>query len=68
MPPAHPTGRTALNAGSPADTVSEHVARTWFIGANPWLDYDTPANAIREDRLTEVNRAAQALIDDAFSG
>nr|WP_280680152.1 hypothetical protein [Cryobacterium sp. CG_9.6] len=51
-----------------AEVEGEHVARVWFIGANPWLDYDTPANAIREDRLKEVNRAAQALIDDAFSG
>lgn len=46
----------------------EHVARMWFIGANSWLDYDTPVNAIREDRLNEVSRAAQALIDDSFSG
>lgn len=46
----------------------EHVARVWFIGANPWLDYDTPVNAIREDRLKDVARAAQALIDDSFSG
>jgi hypothetical protein len=27
----------------------EHVARAWFIGANPWLGYDTPIMAIRED-------------------
>lgn len=46
----------------------DHVARVWFIGANPWLDYDTPVNAIREDRLKEVGHAAQALVDDAFSG
>lgn len=51
-----------------ADAEGEHVARVWFIGASPWLDYDTPINAIREDRLKEVNRAAQALIDDSFSG
>lgn len=50
------------------DAEGEHVARVWFIGANPWLDYDTPINAIREDRLKEVNRAAQALIDDSFNG
>jgi len=25
-------------------------------------------NAIREDRLKEVGRAAQALVDDTFSG
>lgn len=46
----------------------EHVARVWFIGANPWLDYDTPVNAIREGRLPEVAAAAQALVDDSFSG
>ncbi|WP_458040529.1 MULTISPECIES: hypothetical protein [Bacteria] len=46
----------------------EHVARVWFIGANPWLEYDTPANAIREDRLKDVAVAAQALVDDSFSG
>lgn len=46
----------------------EHVARVWFIGASPWLGYDTPANAIREGRYAEVSAAAQALVDDAFSG
>ncbi|HEY5221591.1 MAG TPA: hypothetical protein VIJ18_00860 [Microbacteriaceae bacterium] len=46
----------------------EHVARVWFIGANPWLGYDTPITAIREGRFKDVNIAAQALIDDAFSG
>ncbi|WP_022873120.1 hypothetical protein [Nesterenkonia alba] len=46
----------------------EHVARVWFIGANPWLGYDTPINAIREGRLPEVAAAAQALVDDSFSG
>lgn len=51
-----------------SDVEGEHVARVWFIGANPWLDYDTPVNAIREDRLKEVARAAQALVDDSFSG
>lgn len=51
-----------------AEAEGEHVARVWFIGANPWLEYDTPVNAIREGRLKEVGRAAQALIDDAFSG
>ena len=50
------------------DVEGEHVARVWFIGANPWLEYDTPINAIREGRLREVSHAAQALIDDSFSG
>ena len=51
-----------------AEAEGEHVARVWFIGANPWLEYDTPVNAIREDRLKEVSHAAQALVDDAFNG
>jgi hypothetical protein len=51
-----------------AEAEGEHVARVWFIGANPWLEYDTPVNAIREDRLKQVGRAAQALVDDTFSG
>lgn len=51
-----------------AEAEGEHVARVWFIGANPWLDYDTPIMAIREDRLKDVGNAAQTLIDDSFSG
>lgn len=51
-----------------ADAEGEHVARVWFIGANPWLKYDTPVNSIREGRFREVGHAAQALIDDSFSG
>lgn len=46
----------------------EHVARVWFIGANPWLGYDTPVNAIRQGRFKDVANAAQALVDDSFSG
>jgi len=51
-----------------AEAEGEHVARVWFIGANPWLGYDTPIMAIREDRLKDVGNAAQAMIDDNFSG
>lgn len=51
-----------------SDAEGEHVARVWFIGANPWLDYDTPVNAIRENHLKEVAAAAQSLVDDSFSG
>ena len=46
----------------------EHVARVWFIGANPLLDYDTPINAIREGHLKQVSIAADALVNDTFSG
>ena len=51
-----------------AEAESEDLARVWFIGANPWLDYETPVMAIRSDRLKDVSRAAQALIDDSFGG
>jgi len=51
-----------------AEAEGEHVARLWFIGANPWLDNDTPVNAIREGRYKGVSNAAQALVDDTFSG
>ncbi len=30
----------------------EHVARAWFIGANPWLGYETPVTASRERSLS----------------
>jgi hypothetical protein len=51
-----------------AEAEGEHVARAWFIGANPWLDYDTPVTAIREDRFKDAAKAVQAVIDDSFSG
>lgn len=50
-----------------AEAEGEHVARAWFIGANPWLEYDTPVTAIREDRFKDAGRAAQAVLDDSFS-
>lgn len=51
-----------------SDAEGEHVARVWFIGANPWLDYETPVLAIREGRYREVSAAAHALVDDSYSG
>lgn len=51
-----------------ASVEGEGVARVWFIGANPWLNYDTPVLAIRDGRLAEVNVASDALTSDAFSG
>jgi hypothetical protein len=38
------------------------------VGANPWLQGDPAAAAIREGRLTEVSIAVQALVDDSWSG
>lgn len=51
-----------------ADAEGEHVARVWFIGANPWLEYDTPVNAIREGLFRQVAIAAEAVDDDSVSG
>jgi hypothetical protein len=41
------------------------VARAWFIGANPFLDEDTPLTAIREDRARPVVAAATAFVEDS---
>ena len=46
----------------------EHVARMWFIGANPWLDHDTPIDAIRDNRFKETAAATTAMVEDSFSG
>lgn len=41
---------------------SAHVVRAWFIGLNPQLDDDPPADAIRDGRLKEALAAAKAFI------
>lgn len=46
----------------------EDVARMWFIGANPRLDYDTPVNGIRVGNFQQVAAAATALVEDSFNG
>ncbi|WP_026819287.1 hypothetical protein [Arthrobacter castelli] len=51
-----------------SEAEGEHVTRMWFIGANPWLDHDSPVDAIREDRFREVAAAAAAMVDDGFIG
>jgi hypothetical protein len=51
-----------------SEAEGEHVARMWFIGANPWLDHDSPVDAIRGDRFREVAAAAAAMVDDGFIG
>lgn len=51
-----------------ADAEGDHVARAWFISANPWLGDDTPANAIRLDQYQQVAAAVQALVNDSYSG
>jgi len=51
-----------------SEVEGEHVARMWFIGSNPWLDSETPVDGIRDGRFKEVAAAAQAFVEDTFSG
>ncbi len=48
----------------------EQVARMWFIGLNPLLNFETPIDAIRENRFNEVAAAAAAasLQEDGHLG
>jgi hypothetical protein len=39
-----------------------HTVRAWFIGINPQLDDQAPADAVRAGRLEDVWVAAQAYI------
>ncbi len=41
---------------------SPHTVRAWFVGINPQLDDETPAEAIREGQLKHVLIAAKAFI------
>lgn len=38
------------------------TVRAWFVGLNPQLDDESPAQAIREDRAKEVLIAARAFL------
>ncbi|QHK18533.1 hypothetical protein GU243_00615 [Pseudarthrobacter psychrotolerans] len=51
-----------------SDAHGEHVARLWFIGSNPWLDEDSPVEAIMEGRFKDVRVAANAMLTGGFSG
>ena len=46
----------------------EQVARMWFVGSNPLLDHDSPVDAIRAGRYTEVVAAAEAMAEGGFLG
>ena len=41
---------------------SPHVIRAWFIGMNPQLDDDSPAEAIHDGRLKDALEAAKAFV------
>lgn len=47
------------------DHDSPETVRAWFIGMNPQLDYEAPADAIREDRHREAMVAAEAFLEGA---
>lgn len=40
----------------------EYVARAWFIGMNPQLEDETPADRLREGKVREVMAAARAFL------
>lgn len=50
----------AWTAVSLAET--DHVARAWFIGANPRLGEQSPIEALREGRVAEVLSAANHFV------
>ena len=41
---------------------SPSVIRAWYIGLNPQLNDESPADAIREDQLQETLAAARAFV------
>jgi hypothetical protein len=41
---------------------SQQTVKAWFIGLNPLLDDESPAEAIRNDRLKEALDAARAFV------
>lgn len=40
----------------------EYVARAWFIGMNPQLDDETPADCLRQSQVRDVMAAARAFL------
>ena len=50
-----------------ADAESDHIARSWFIGANPLVDEVAPFMALREGDGQRVLRAAEAFISGTWS-
>ncbi|KHL04490.1 hypothetical protein [Sinomonas humi] len=51
-----------------ADVEGDHVARLWFVGANPYLGEVSPVEAISQNRAAEVMAAAKAMVEDGFAG
>jgi hypothetical protein len=51
-----------------ADAESDHVARAWFVGENPYLGEQAPVLALREGRIRETLLAAQAFLGGTWQG
>jgi hypothetical protein len=51
-----------------AGAEGEDVARHWFVSSNPWLQGDTPVDAIRDDGFMRTEVAVAAMVIDTFSG
>lgn len=47
-----------------AEVESEHTVRAWFIGANPQLEEEAPADALRNDQFRNVLTAAASFAQD----
>ncbi|MGV8913614.1 MAG: hypothetical protein ACOH14_13465 [Rhodoglobus sp.] len=43
----------------------DHTIRAWFMGMNPQLEDNSPAEALAEDRARDVMVAARAFINGA---
>jgi len=50
-----------------ADAESDHIARAWFIGANPLLDETAPIMALRQGDTQQVIRAAEAFTSGTWT-
>ena len=44
---------------------ANHTVRAWFIGMNPQLDDEAPADVLRDGRFREAMAAAKAFMDGA---
>ncbi|TXC99037.1 hypothetical protein [Streptomyces sp. ISID311] len=51
-----------------ADAESDHVARSWFLGANPLLDEEAPILVLRSGRIREVLQASEAFAKGTWHG
>ncbi len=63
-PESHRRLLTALRAWTMISSAEgDHVARAWFIGANPRLGEEAPVICLREGRDADVLAAASAFVD-----